>query len=142
MKIFLTKRNWNPEYFPTLDTIIMRNNEALFFIHEDKLIPTLILLLKDIFIPKVTVDMGAVRFVINGADVMRPGITEVENFTKDAISGQNGERWRHPYCPFEVRGIAAQNRWREHYPQPKGQKSILGLSYPDQSEGAPRKKAD
>jgi|APSaa5957512576_1039674.scaffolds.fasta_scaffold03104_2 PUA-domain protein len=31
-------------------------------------------------IPKVVVDMGAIRFVCNGADVMAPGITEIGSF--------------------------------------------------------------
>ena len=35
--------------------------------------------------PSVTVDMGAVRFVCNGAKVMRPGITEFGAFKKGDI---------------------------------------------------------
>jgi PUA domain protein len=35
--------------------------------------------------PSVTVDMGAVRFVCNGAKVMRPGITALDNFKKGEI---------------------------------------------------------
>lgn len=31
-------------------------------------------------LPKVVVDMGAIRFVCNGADVMAPGITEMGEF--------------------------------------------------------------
>ena len=31
-------------------------------------------------IPRVVVDMGAIRFVCNGADVMAPGIVEVDEF--------------------------------------------------------------
>jgi PUA-domain protein len=31
-------------------------------------------------LPKVVVDMGAIRFVCNGADVMAPGITEMDEF--------------------------------------------------------------
>lgn len=31
-------------------------------------------------LPKVVVDMGAIRFVCNGADVMAPGITEMDGF--------------------------------------------------------------
>lgn len=31
-------------------------------------------------LPKVVVDMGAIRFVCNGADVMAPGITEMGDF--------------------------------------------------------------
>jgi PUA domain protein len=31
-------------------------------------------------LPKVVVDMGAIRFVCNGADVMAPGITDMDSF--------------------------------------------------------------
>ncbi len=31
-------------------------------------------------LPRVVVDMGAIRFVCNGADVMAPGITEMDAF--------------------------------------------------------------
>jgi len=33
-------------------------------------------------LPKVAVDMGAIRFVCNGADVMAPGITEMGAFSE------------------------------------------------------------
>jgi PUA domain protein len=36
-------------------------------------------------LPRVVVDMGAIRFVCNGADVMAPGITDVDEFEKDSI---------------------------------------------------------
>ncbi len=35
--------------------------------------------------PTVTVDMGAVKFVCNGAKVMRPGITSFDSFKKGEI---------------------------------------------------------
>ena len=35
--------------------------------------------------PQVVVDMGAVKFVCNGAKVMRPGITKLDNFKKGDI---------------------------------------------------------
>ena len=35
--------------------------------------------------PSVTVDMGAVKFVCNGAKVMRPGITGLDSFKKGDI---------------------------------------------------------
>jgi PUA domain protein len=35
--------------------------------------------------PSVTVDMGAVKFVCNGAKVMRPGITSFDSFKKGDI---------------------------------------------------------
>ncbi len=37
------------------------------------------------FLPKVIVDMGAVKFVVNGADVMRPGVVAVGSFEKSAV---------------------------------------------------------
>jgi PUA-domain protein len=35
--------------------------------------------------PSVTVDMGAIKFVCNGAKVMRPGITNFDSFKKGDI---------------------------------------------------------
>lgn len=35
--------------------------------------------------PSVTVDMGAVKFVCNGANVMRPGVSKFEDFKKGNI---------------------------------------------------------
>lgn len=35
--------------------------------------------------PKIVVDMGAVKFVCNGANVMRPGIKNYSEFEKDQI---------------------------------------------------------
>jgi len=35
--------------------------------------------------PSVNVDMGAVKFVCNGAKVMRPGIVQMDEFKKDDI---------------------------------------------------------
>lgn len=35
--------------------------------------------------PSVTVDMGAIKFVCNGAKVMRPGITSIDSFRKGDI---------------------------------------------------------
>ena len=36
-------------------------------------------------LPRVVVDMGAIRFVCNGADVMAPGITEMDEFDEGSI---------------------------------------------------------
>ena len=37
------------------------------------------------FLPKVIVDMGAVKFVVNGADVMRPGVVGTGFFEKNSF---------------------------------------------------------
>lgn len=67
------------------DNKIFINNSIQLIQIQDIWIPHLKLLLKNNFLPKVTVDMGAVKFVVNGADIMRPGITEVEDFSKDDL---------------------------------------------------------
>ena len=36
-------------------------------------------------LPRVVVDMGAIRFVCNGADVMAPGIVEVDAFDEGSL---------------------------------------------------------
>jgi PUA-domain protein len=68
--------------FMTDENIILINNEPLFFYFDNKPYPSLNLLLKNNFLKKITVDMGAVKFVVNGADVMRPGITNIEENIK------------------------------------------------------------
>ena len=60
--------------------ILLLNNEILFFEYEGRNFPTLRAILDGIItIPTVTVDMGAVKFVVNGADIMSPGITKVDD---------------------------------------------------------------
>lgn len=59
--------------------VLLLNHTILFFEHEGLIIPTIHALLEDrVQLPQVTVDMGAVRYVINGADIMRPGITKID----------------------------------------------------------------
>ncbi|MBT7902244.1 DUF1947 domain-containing protein [Candidatus Woesearchaeota archaeon] len=65
------------------DYIITCNHKPIFFYYQEILIPTLKLLIEDNFLPKVVIDMPAVKFIINGADVMRPGIKEMELFEKN-----------------------------------------------------------
>ncbi|MBK5113304.1 MAG: DUF1947 domain-containing protein [Candidatus Heimdallarchaeota archaeon] len=54
------------------------NKKILAFKIEDKVIPSLRALNEGLVkLPTITVDMGAVPYVTNGADVMAPGITHV-----------------------------------------------------------------
>jgi PUA-domain protein len=62
--------------------IIFINGEAALFYHNGRLIPTLKFLQKKNTLKAVTVDMGAVKFVINGADIMRPGIRSCDSAIK------------------------------------------------------------
>jgi len=53
---------------------------------EKEFVPSLRLLLKDItLLPKVVVDKGAIKFVVKGADIMRPGIVKTDDFQKDSF---------------------------------------------------------
>jgi PUA-domain protein len=66
--------------------IYLVNGKPLFFKVGDRLLPTL--LFQDFIsqVPKIIVDMGAVPYVCNGADVMAPGIVRVEGeFSKDEL---------------------------------------------------------
>ena len=67
------------------DKIISVNGEAQFFYLEDKIIPCLKLLMKDNFLPLVVIDMPAVKFIVSGADIMRPGIKEIGDFEKGGV---------------------------------------------------------
>ena len=66
------------DHFDREENVILINNEPMFFYNENKLLPTLKTILKNNFLKKITVDMGAVRFVVSGADIMRPGIVNLE----------------------------------------------------------------
>ncbi|MEZ0290710.1 MAG: PUA domain-containing protein [Sulfolobales archaeon] len=55
---------------------------------EELIIPALHALNKNIMsIPYVRIDSGAVSRILNGADVMAPGITECTSFERDSIVG-------------------------------------------------------
>lgn len=60
--------------------ILAVNGEPDYFFHEGKIYPSLKLILRegaDRF-KKISVDEGAVKFVIKGADVMRPGVVDID----------------------------------------------------------------
>lgn len=68
------------------DDVLFINGTLSYIQIDGQWVPSLkLLLLHQHVLPKVTVDMGAVRFVTRGADTMRPGITQLEEFPKDAI---------------------------------------------------------
>ncbi|HLD40433.1 MAG TPA: RNA-binding protein [Candidatus Nanoarchaeia archaeon] len=68
--------------------IILINKKPSFFYFENKIVPTLKFLQENNVLKKITVDMGAVKFVVNGADIMRPGMVEIETgIAKDEFVG-------------------------------------------------------
>lgn len=60
-------------------SIVLANNEPILFYQGHKLVPTLNILAKTQFLKSVTIDMGAVKFIAKGADLMRPGITKIDD---------------------------------------------------------------
>ncbi|MBI5072786.1 DUF1947 domain-containing protein [Candidatus Woesearchaeota archaeon] len=64
------------------DKVLLINHIPTYFLHEGKYIPTLKYLQQHQALKKITVDMGAVKFVVGGADIMRPGIVEIESEIK------------------------------------------------------------
>ncbi len=66
------------EKFEIDDNILLINEHPFFFYYERRLVPTLKLILEDNVLKTITVDMGAVKFIVNGADIMRPGITKID----------------------------------------------------------------
>jgi len=52
--------------------------------------------------PSVTVDMGAIKHICNGADVMRPGIVRMDEFSKGAVVTVKDEK----YSKYIAVGIA------------------------------------
>ena len=61
---------------------IVRDKYVALFFHDGVLYPSLHTLLAKNFLPVVTVDKGAVKFMASGADVMRPGIVAIDSVIK------------------------------------------------------------
>ena len=62
------------------EKVLYINHQSAFFYYENKLVPTLHHLLKaPALLKTIVVDMGAVKFVVGGADIMRPGIVSIES---------------------------------------------------------------
>ena len=74
-------------------------DEVLFFYHESALVPSLKLLMKKNLLKQIVVDMGAVKFMVSGADVMRPGIVHIaEDIKKDEFVVIADQTHKKPLC--------------------------------------------
>jgi len=64
---------------------------------KDTLFPTLLFEKALMLMPRITVNMGAVPYICNGADLMAPGIVKIEgNFTADDYVVVDDERHHKP----------------------------------------------
>ena len=65
--------------------VILKGKEPFFFFYNETPVPTLKKCIEDHnLLKKIVVDMGAVKFVTSGADIMRPGITEVDENIRES----------------------------------------------------------
>ncbi len=77
--------------------IFFINRVPIFAKSDKKLFPTLASGKLLSTLPKVTVDMGAVAYVCNGADIMAPGIVSFEGtFSEEDIVVVSDKRYRKP----------------------------------------------
>jgi len=58
--------------------ILMVDDEALFFSHDNRWAPTVKLLLRSNFLKMIVIDRGAMRFITEGADLFRPGMIDID----------------------------------------------------------------
>lgn len=76
----------------TGETIIIINNQPTLVKKEERILP-LIFASDKLSLKKITVDMGAVKPISDGADVMAPGIVKVdENIEKEDIVAIEDEK--------------------------------------------------
>ena len=82
-QIFPGKSRIEVIYTEAGDILFAINNVLKLWKSTDGFLPVLTLLLnKQVTLKTIIVDMGAIRFVTNGADVMRPGITKIDSNIK------------------------------------------------------------
>ena len=78
-------------------TIILVNQQPAFFKYNTKFMPTLQYLQTHAMLKTISVDMGAIKFIIQGADIMRPGIIAIqEGIEKDEIIVVIDEKNKNP----------------------------------------------
>jgi len=86
-QIFPGKSKIEVIYTEAGDILYAINNVLKLWKSDHGYLPVLTLLLsKQVKLKTIVVDMGAIRFVTNGADIMRPGITKIDpSIKKDEI---------------------------------------------------------
>jgi PUA-domain protein len=88
------------------DKVVLENDAYLYvndllscFLYETRWIPTLKYVLKNDILPSVIVDMGAIKFLVEGSDVMRPGIVSLQSgILQGDVVKVLDERNKKPIC--------------------------------------------
>ncbi|MDI9620198.1 MAG: RNA-binding protein [Candidatus Nezhaarchaeota archaeon] len=94
------KSKWEYMNLNNEATAYFMNGEPLVLMINNFLVPSLMAMLKGLVeLPRIVVDMGAVKHVVNGADVMIPGIVKVEeDFSRDEVVVVVDEKYGKPLC--------------------------------------------
>ncbi len=100
---------------PSVGALILLNDEAAFLQVDEEVIPTLVNAAALKALPSLTVDMGAVPYICNGADVMAPGLVKIEgDFVAGDIVVVVEERFSKPIAVgkalADAQDVAAQKR--------------------------------
>nr|MDO8098040.1 DUF1947 domain-containing protein [Candidatus Njordarchaeota archaeon] len=99
---FFLPRGCKVEVFSSgKEEIYAVDGEPIFYIKEDGMIvPLLVYVLKfNVSLPNVTVDVKAVPHVCNGADVFKPGVTQIDpGIKKGEIVIVTEEKNKKPIC--------------------------------------------
>jgi PUA domain protein len=98
-----------PDFFSKKDRVVLveennlrfltKNELPVFFFDGEFLVPTLKFILQNPVGKIVVVDMGAVKFVASGADIMRPGIVDFDqSIEKDDVVVVVDQTHKKPLC--------------------------------------------
>jgi len=79
-------------------TVYIFDNEFILFRINQELVPSLKAIIDGKFdLPKIIVDSGAVKYILNGADIMRPGVVHIDdNIEKDSYVKIIEEKYQRP----------------------------------------------
>lgn len=107
VKIFEIEENKSILVIDSMVAVLTTNDSILPFLGKTEIL--------DKF-PSVTVDSGSIRFICNGAKILRPGIVDFESFKKDDIVGVKDEKFK----KYLAVGLALEDKDRA-YGMEKGQ---------------------
>jgi PUA domain protein len=107
VKIFEIEENKSILVIDSMVAVLTANDSILPFLGKTEIL--------DKF-PSVTVDSGSIRFICNGAKILRPGIVDFESFKKDDIVGVKDEKFK----KYLAVGLALEDKDRA-YGMEKGQ---------------------
>lgn len=85
VKMFEIEENKSILVIDSMVAVLTANDSILPFLGKTEIL--------DKF-PSVTVDSGSIRFICNGAKILRPGIVDFEYFKKDDIVGVKDEKFK------------------------------------------------